>query len=391
MRTITSRERLLATIGHSEPNRVPLVLNLFNYPQQALPAHLRHADQVQRAERFLAAGLDDMIGFGAPWRFHPDVRTRVWKEHPEGERYPLIHKVYETPRGPLMQAVKQTEDWPHGDDVEVISDFNIPRSVRFLVEADEDIDRLPYVLGAPSQEQVRGFRRQAQTLRREADRLGVALVGNCGSGGDQAMWLCGVENFMIACHERPAFAHRVLDIIQEWEMNRLRLVLETRVCDIVFRRGWYESPAFFSPPAFREFLFPRLKEEADLAHQAGCKFIYGQTVRPQDRIAEYLQLGIDALLGVDPVQGGADLARLKRECGDRICFFGGVNSYVTVGRGTRQEIRDAVRQAIDLLAPGGGFVLFPADAIDESVPWSYVEWLIEAWREWGAYPPTALV
>ena len=67
----------------------------------------------------------------------------------------------------------------------------------------------------------------------------------------------------------------------------------------------------------------------------------------------FLELGIDLLINVDP-QGKAELPRLKRETGERICFWGGVNSAITLGRGSRDEIRDAVIFAISTLAPGEG-------------------------------------
>jgi uroporphyrinogen-III decarboxylase len=386
---LSSRERLLTAVNHVEPDHVPFVMHFHEYPQEELPAHLRHRGQVERAERLLAIGLDDTLQLGPPWRMHPKVRTRVWKEQPAGEPYPLLHKVYDTPKGPLTQVVKQTADWPHGDDVEVFSDHNIPRSTRFLVETEEDLERLPYILGAPSDDQIGEFRRGAKRVKQEADRLAVALEGHCGSGADSAVWLCGIENFMIACHERPAFAHEVLRIIQEWEMNRLTLLLEAVVCDIIVRRAWYEAPCFFSPRQYREFLFDNLKREADLAHQAGAKFQYIQTVGPQALIREFLDLGIDILWGVDPVQGGADLARLQRELGASVCLFGGINSYVTLGYQSRDEVRAAVRGAIEVLAPGGGFALLPVCSIGKGIPWQHVEWAIEAWREWGGYPLAA--
>jgi hypothetical protein len=386
MASLSSRERLLLTIDHVEPDRVPFVFHLFDYPQEALPAHLRHDGQVERAERFLAAGLDDTLQFDVPWRFHPEVRTRVWKDQPPGEPYPLLHKVYETPKGPLTQVVKQTEDWPHGDDVEVFSDHNVPRSARFLVETEEDLERLPYILAAPSDEQIDGFRRQARELKRSADRLGVALEGHCGSGGDSAIWLCGVENFVMACRERPAFAHEVLRVIHEWEMDRLRLLLETGVCDIIVHRAWYEAPCFFSPSDFRTFLFDSTKREVDLVHQTGAKYQYIQTIGPEAFAPHFLDLGIDILWGVDPVQGGADLARVKRELGERVCLFGGLNSYVTLGLGDREKIRTAVREAIGVLGPGGGFALLPVCSIGKGIAWDGVAWAIEAWKEYGGYP-----
>jgi len=100
----------------------------------------------------------------------------------------------------------------------------------------------------------------------------------------------------------------------------------------------------------------------------------------------FLELGIDLLINVDPVQGKADLSRLKREAGERICFWGGVNSAITLGRGNRDEIRDAVTFAISTLAPGGGFILSAVDVLFEDTPWSNVLRMIERWREIGTYP-----
>ena len=84
-------------------------------------------------EKFLAFGLDDTIAVSPPSRYHPDVSVRTWREVKSDERYPLLFKEYETPEGTIRQIVQQTEDWPHGDHVELISDFNIPRSKRFPV------------------------------------------------------------------------------------------------------------------------------------------------------------------------------------------------------------------------------------------------------------------
>jgi len=383
---MTSRERLLTAIGHAEPDHVPFLFNLFDLPQEALPPQLRYGGPLERAERLLAAGFDDTLKLSPPWRVSPEVKTRVWKEQPAGELYPLLHKVYETPKGELLQVVRQTADWPNGDEVGIFSDHNVPRSVRFLIETEDDLEKLPCILSAPSERELGDFGSRAREMKAHADRLGVALEGHCGSFGDAAIWLCGAANFMIACHERPEFAHEVLAAIHRWELSGLEMLLDAGVCDIISHRAWYESPAFFSPALHREFLLDGIKEEVDLVHQAGLKYQYIQTIRPQNLIRNYLDAGIDILWGVDPVQGQADLARLKRECGGRICFIGGVNSYVTVAQRSREEVRAAVQEAIASLAPGGGFALLLVDAVDRSVPWSRVEWVVEDWREMGRYP-----
>lgn len=98
-----------------------------------------------------------------------------------------------------------------------------------------------------------------------------------------------------------------------------------------------------------------------------------------------LELDIDLLINVDPVQGNADLSRLKREAGERICFWGGVNSAITLSRGSEHEMRDAVTFAISTLAPGGGFILSAVDVLFEDTPWSNVLRMIERRQEIGTY------
>jgi len=54
---------------------------------------------------------------------------------------------------------------------------------------------------------------------------------------------------------------------------------------------------------------------------------------------------------------GNDHTELKREFGDRLSFLGGVNVKDIVRMGTPDEVREEVRRCIDILAPGGGYIL----------------------------------
>jgi uroporphyrinogen decarboxylase len=84
----------------------------------------------------------------------------------------------------------------------------------------------------------------------------------------------------------------------------------------------------------------------------------------------------------------ADFELTKQKLGGRICLWGGVNGFVTMERGSPEQVREAVRDAIDVLAPGGGFILSPVDNVTEDTDrvWKNVEALIDTWREFGAYP-----
>ena len=366
--TMSSRERMLLAMNHQEADHVPLILNNFDWT----PPHERWNH-----------GLDDWVTIGPPSRYHPDVETRAWRDVSSGER--LLFKEYETPKGVIRQIARETEDWPHGTDVPLISDHLNPRSKRFAVEELADIEKLPYLFSHPGEQQLRDFQEGAKALSQDQQQL---IGGHAGGFGDYAAWLMGITNLMIATKDKPDFVHQLLDTILEWEMRGMQFLLDTEVVNVIIHRGWYECSDFWSPDLYREFIAPRLARKIQLAHQAGSKFGYIMSTGIMPLLDIFRELDFDILIHVDPIQGGADLPRLKEDLGDRICFWGGVNSAVTLGRGTRDEIRDAVTFAISTLSPGGGHILSAADALFSDMPWENLATMIERWREIGSYPIT---
>ncbi len=362
---------MLLAINHQEADRVPLAFHVFTWK----PPH-----------EGWNCGLDDWSSIGAPSRYHPEVKTRTWREVKQDERYPLLFKEYETPKGIIRQITRQTEDWPHGEDVPLISDHIISRSKKFAVEEHADLEKIPYLFFPPSEEQLKGFREHAQSVKRSAQERQVIVLGSAGGFGDYAAWLMGITNLLIAAIDSPDFVHQLLDAILEWEIRDIEFLLDSGVVDVIIHRGWYECSDFWSPPLYRKFIAPRLAKKIQLVHQAGKQFGYIMSTGSMPLLDVFRELDFDILIHVDPVQGRADLPRLKKEIGDRICFWGGVNSAITLGRGSRDEIRDAVTFAISALAPGGGLILSAADCLFSDTPWENVKTMIERWREIGAYP-----
>ena len=78
---------------------------------------------------------------------------------------------------------------------------------------------------------------------------------------------------------------------------------------------------------------------------------------------------------------------LKKDFGDRIVFWGGgVDTQRTLPFGTPEEVRREVRDRIDALAPGGGFVFNPIHNVQSRTPIENVVAMFETLRGHGAYP-----
>ena len=387
---MNSRERLLNAIRFLPVDHVPLYLRLWSMGggEDHIPFCWR--EQVSRAENLLRLGVDDTLLLQPPLgyteEYQADLSEGVRRVSIErlapgmGADHPRLKKTYHTPAGELTHVVKITEDWPHGEDIMLFSDFNIPRQVEPLIKTREDIQRLPYLLAAPTQQQIGDFRLQSRQLHQQAQRLQVVLDGGWSALGDSAVWLCGMENVLFWQMDQPDVLEALLDVLLEWELQRVELLLEEDI-EVLVHMAWYEGTDFWTPKNFRRLLRPRLQQLIDKAHAHHIPFRYIITKGWKPLRNDFLEMGVDCITGVDPVQDRVQLAEIKGQVGGQISLMGGMNAAVTLTMGSEAEIRQAVDQALEVLAPGGGFILFPVDNVFCELPWEKVEIVIDQWKK----------
>jgi hypothetical protein len=373
---------MLAALECREADHVPCCFGSFNI--------LLHqcADQAEFLDRQLEMGLDVIARISIPEpHFDARVKTREWREEPPGEPYPILHKAYETPAGTLQTSVEQREDWPHGDHIPLMDDFLIPRSRKFLITPEDSLEALRYLLAPPTDEDIASFRAHARRVKALAAERDLLVVATYGTVGDLAVWLCGLQELIMMAIDAPDFVHELLDVIETWNRQWVALALEDGI-DLVIRRAWYENADFWPPPTYRRFLLPGLRQDVEAAHRAGARFGYLMSCASMPLLETMIEAGVDVLMGVDPAQDRMmDLTALKRQAAGVMCLWGGVCGYLTVERGTPDDIAAEVCQAISILAPGGGFILAPVTNVRADTPraWENVRTMIDVWRSLRAY------
>ncbi|MBM4084766.1 MAG: hypothetical protein FJ272_08255, partial [Planctomycetes bacterium] len=265
----------------------------------------------------------------------------------------------------------------------LFDDFVIPRARKRLITGPGDLPALRYLLTPPSKDDIVAFRGAAKPAKALAAKRDLLTVGEWGVLFDAACWLCGMEEITVAALDNPGFVEELLAVIGEWNRQRMEVVLGEGV-DLFIRRAWYETADFWSPALYRKFILPWLTRDVQTAHQAGAKLAIITTAAYTPFLDLYLESGLDVLIGLDPVQDArADFALTKRKLAGRICLWGGVNGFVTMERGTPDEVQSTVRDAMRILAPGGGFILSPVDNVttDDARTWANVQTFIQTWRE----------
>lgn len=390
MTELDSRARLLRALNHQEPDHIPCSFMSFTALRRRCQEDLY---ALVKAEQ--AMGLDSVLFIpttprpqrpdhpdlrGLPVRFHPAVETREWREDVPGD-YPILHREYTTPAGKLQTSVRFTEDWPHGDHIPFVDDYQLPRALKTLITEAKELEALRYLLTPPTAADVARFEQEAKQAHAFAAAQGVLLAGGWGVGVDMASWLCGFQNFMLLTHDQPALVVELLDIIHAWNRQRMAVVLQAPV-DLYIKRAWYEGCDFVAPSFYRDVILPRLRSEVALAHEHGALFGYICSSGLAPMLDYYVEAGIDVLIGIDPVQGThTDMELIKQKIGEPVCLWGGVSGAVTVELGTEEEVRAAVRQAIGTLGPDG-FILSPVDNITVDAPrtWQNLDAFIDEWR-----------
>jgi uroporphyrinogen decarboxylase len=139
---------------------------------------------------------------------------------------------------------------------------------------------------------------------------------------------------------------------------------------------------------YREFIKPREKKLFEFIKRKapGVKILFHSCGSVYDIIPDLIEIGVDILNPVQVTAASMDSARLKREFGSEITFWGGgIDTQQVLPHGTPQEVRDEVKRRIDDFAPGGGFVFATVHNIQEDVPVANVIALWETLMEYGVY------
>ncbi|MDP7396729.1 MAG: uroporphyrinogen decarboxylase family protein [Lentisphaeria bacterium] len=394
---MTSRERILATCAHELTDHVPLHLEVHPSYQTFAPNVATWRDQYERTAALLALGADAMVEVWLPEpAYDPEVRVTAWKET-DSNGATLLCKQYETPAGSLRQVIRETPDlyaWhkinrnTRGpiaeliDGVGLMEDVNPSRSVEYLIKGPADLAAMRYLFRPLTGDALRDWRRDAEFAEREAARQQVVFLARRTYCGSAILWLTDAQETMCTFATDPEFVREFLQIIHEWQLATLQMVLDIGV-DMVTRFGYYDTPHYWGRTYFERYLKPLMDEEADLVHQAGALLSQQQSAGVTEQVDIYKSMRVDVLRDLDPVQGHEDMGRLKRELGATKTLMGGINADLMLANADAAETDRVVRETIELMAPGGGFILHPIPGVYAGVPWEKVLLLVEAWKRYA--------
>jgi uroporphyrinogen decarboxylase len=383
--SLTPRERVLATINHEVPDRVPIVMGVSNATGIKMKPYreLKQLIGVEADDNYIyqwpelgTAEIDEET----MKRLRVDVRGVLDVEASEN----LERNRTRDPHSPYISS------WGTGQK-EIEPGVWFPGVKPFAKATTiEAIENYPWPdMSDPTR--VAHVKAQAQQLADE-NQYAIMATPWLLFPLERAFGLQGMDNFLTNLALYPDFAKALLkknaDLCKTMMGSFLHEIGDNiDIIKIGDDLGTQES-LLMSPKMYREILKPI---HADLIaytkERTNAKVLFHTDGDVQPLIDDFVEIGIDIL---NPIQTSAgkmsDLEGLKKRFGKKMVFCGGIDTHTVLPHGSPDDVRQEVRRVINALGPDGGYMVSSVHTVMNDVPAENILAMVDAVEEFGHYP-----
>jgi uroporphyrinogen decarboxylase len=177
-------------------------------------------------------------------------------------------------------------------------------------------------------------------------------------------WLLrgGMEKLLIDYMLDPGLVHGLARVATDFDLALVDAAAKVGV-DVLFMNGDLagEKMTIISPRHYREYVKPYHQEVVEYVHRKGLKIVKHTDGNVWPILGDFVEVGFD---GFHPVQPQCmDIGAVKAYLAGRMGILGNVDCRDLLPFGTEAEVEEAVRQTIEIAAPGGGYILCSSNSI----------------------------
>ncbi len=378
---MNSRERVIKTLNHQEPDRVPLDIGGGTSSTIVIEAYDKLKEYLGIKEKTVVMSKTFRLA---------RISEPVIKEL-GSDCYPLEIKGSKKLKSKELESGNYIDVWG----IEWKKVFNSDKSCYYydvvkspLIDSDiQDLDKYPwpdpYDPGF-----TEGLLKDAEELFRTTD---YALIGDSGfkSFWELGYMLRGYEQLLVDLVLNQKFVYKLMSILLE-----LNLIITERFLNNVgkfiqvFRTAddmATQNGLIMSLESYRKHIKPFYKKYYELIRsKTDAKIFYHSCGNITDLLDDLVEIGVEI---INPVQVSAikDLKDLKKKYSDKLTFWGGIDTQRILPFGTPQDVRIEVRNRIKELGKMGGYVVASVHNIQADVPPENILAMAEASHEFGIY------
>jgi hypothetical protein len=192
--------------------------------------------------------------------------------------------------------------------------------------------------------------------------------------------LRGTQGVMMDMFQRPDKVHEAMERIAPIHINSAINAANASAAPIVMMPLHKGADGFMSDKQYETFYWPAFKKVImGLVDEGILPLLFAEgSYNTRFEYIKELPKGATAWWFDQ-----TDIARAKKELGDRVCIMGNVPTSLMM-TGTSQEVKEHCRKLIEACGEGGGYILSGGAQIDKG-PAENMHAMMDAAREYGVY------
>lgn len=338
---MNSSQRIRAALENREPDRVPIMDWIDEPTVYTLAHHLGLSTPKSRQEEGVLSGEESFetldllctvmveLGIDATW-------------------YPLGSGL--TPIGSGLARDKY-------DRVYRLSEHGMPMILSGPIKEPSDIAGFDMAAKLTMDDMER-----FQYLMERMGQKGVLFLGIVDPFQESWYLRGGMEKLLIDFIRQPGLVHDLARVVTDYYLAAIELGAKLGV-EFVMMGGDLagEQTTIVSPKHYREFIKPYQKELVDCAHHWAIKIAKHTDGNAWPILDDFVEIGFD---GFNPVQPECmDIGEVKAHLAGRMSIIGNIDCRNLLPFGTPEEVERTVKETIEIVAPGGGYILASSNSL----------------------------
>lgn len=231
----------------------------------------------------------------------------------------------------------------------------------------------------PDPDDARRFNHLNKFLTDNSDLFTVVSL-DFGLLFERAWYLRGMTNLLTDLHLNPAFVEELLDHLVDFYLKSIENISCFNGLDAVCLIDDYgtQQGLVMAPEMWRRFIKPRLAIIVDVLAKYHLIPYLHCCGNVSDIIADFIDVGIKLL---DPLQPEImDLQDVKDKFGKQLTLLGGFSTQQIIPYGTENDVRKHIRDCLEVLGKGGGYIAFNGIPLQTDVPLENILAIIDTLR-----------
>jgi len=226
-----------------------------------------------------------------------------------------------------------------------------------LIDSAEALEKALASMPDPDDEKLLG---NISDLIRQS-KGDLAMGARIRLGASPTILSVGLENLALLYAEEDDTLQRTIEMYTGWSR-----AMNKNLSELDFDFFWcfddiaFTSSLLISPSMFRELFKEQMKNAADVITRP---LIFHSDGDYSAVLDDVIEIGANA---IHPIETSSmDMRWLKQEYGKKLCLVGNIDINYTLSSGTPEQVEAEVRERIELLGPGGGYIISDSNSVPD--------------------------